>query len=46
MYKTKYPSPPEDLEIKGGFIRDLVLYHHDNKSDLDVLEFIIYLCTD
>ena len=46
MYKIKYPVPPEDLKIKGSLIRDLVLYSHDNKSDLDVLEHIIHLCTD
>ena len=46
MYKIKYPVPLKDLKIKGSDIRDLVLYHHDNKSDLDVLELIIHLCTD
>ena len=46
MYKIKYPANPEDLKIKGSLIRDLVLYLHDNKSDLDVLELIDHLCTD
>ena len=46
MHKFKYPVPKEGLEIKGSLITDLVLYHHDNKSNLDVLELIIHLCTD
>ena len=46
MNKNKYPVPIEDLNIKGSLIRDLVLYRHDNMSDLDALELIIHLCTD
>ena len=46
LYKFKYPVPSEDLKTKGSLIRDLVLYHHDNMLDLDVLELINHLCTD
>ena len=44
--KIKYPVPSEDLKIKGSLIRDLVLYHHDNRLDSDVFELIMHLCID
>ena len=46
LCKIKYPVPSEDLEIKGNLIRDLILYHHGNKLDLDGLEVINHLCID
>ena len=44
--KIKYPAPSEDLSIKSSLIKDLVLYHHDNRFDSDVFELIMHLCTD
>ena len=44
LFKIKYHAPSEDLKIKGSLIRDLVLYHHDNRLDSDVFELLLHLC--
>ena len=46
LFVIKFPAPSEDLKIKGSLIRDLILFHQDNKMDQDIVELITHLCVD
>ena len=34
------------LKVRGGLIKDLILYHQDNTADTNIFELSSHLCVD